>query len=159
MSLLIVGERTAAGDLGEVVERDPEVRQARMIAEAARARLVACVSGLEDGIDLAEAQQMLDAFKDARALAGNAEDRVLLHRGLLTRAEADRRAANRCPAGTRPDQRARPATRRERWPGVNPSARSVAIAAACALLGAAGAALAQRSDSRVSLVKPLLARP
>ncbi|MGH3281096.1 MAG: hypothetical protein ACRDNW_18445, partial [Trebonia sp.] len=82
-------------DFGDAVARDPEVRQARVIGEAARRRLVACVSHAEDGIDLAEAQGMLDALGNAWTIAGDAEDRVLLHRGLLTPGEADKRAAKR----------------------------------------------------------------
>lgn len=86
------------GDLGDVIEHDPEVRQARRIADAARKRLVTCMTGAQDGIDTAEAQRMLDAFRNALAHAEDAEDRVLMHRGLLTSVEAGRRAARRRPA-------------------------------------------------------------
>lgn len=85
-------------DLGDVIEHDPEVRQARRIADAARKRLVTCMTGAQDGIDTAEAQRMLDAFRNASAHAEDAEDRVLMHRGLLTSVEAGRRAARRRPA-------------------------------------------------------------
>lgn len=64
----------------------------------ARKRLVTCMTGAQDGIDTAEAQRMLDAFRDASAHAEDAEDRVLMHRGLLTSVEATRRAARRRPA-------------------------------------------------------------
>ncbi len=80
------------------VRRDPEVRQARRIADAARSRLVGCVAGPEEVVDLAETQRVLDKLKEAQALAEDAEDRVLVHRGLLTPAEAERRAAARRPA-------------------------------------------------------------
>ena len=80
------------------VLRDPEVRQARKIADAARSRLVGCVAGSQEVVDLAETQRMLDKLKEAQALAEDAEDRVLAHRGLLTPAEAERRAAARRPA-------------------------------------------------------------
>ena len=92
---------TLANDLGDAIARDPEVRQARTIAEAARSRLAASVSHPEKGVDLLEAQQMLDALRNAQALAADAEDRVLVHRGLLTSAAADRRAALRRPCAIR----------------------------------------------------------
>jgi len=82
-------------DLGDAIAHDPEVRQARRIADAARTRLLACMTGSQDVIDPAEAQRMLDAFRNAQAHAEEAEDRVLVHRGLLTSAEAGRRAALR----------------------------------------------------------------
>jgi hypothetical protein len=85
------------GDLGDAIEHDPEVRQARRIADAARKRLVACMTGSQEVIDPAEAQRMLDAFKSAVVHAEDAEDRVLLHRGLLTSVEAGQRAARRRP--------------------------------------------------------------
>jgi hypothetical protein len=81
------------------VRRDPEVRQARRIADAARSRLIGCVAGPEEVVDLAETQRVLDKLKEAQALAEDAEDGVLVHRGLLTPAEAERRAAARRPAG------------------------------------------------------------
>ena len=42
---------------------------------------------------------MLDKLKEAQSLAEDAEDRVLVHRGLLTPAEAEQRAAARRTAG------------------------------------------------------------
>ena len=84
----------------DAVRRDPEVRQARKIADAARSRLVGCVAGPQDIVDLAETQRMLDKLKEAQALAEDAEDGVLVHRGLLTPAEAERRAAARRPGGS-----------------------------------------------------------
>jgi hypothetical protein len=96
------------GDLGDAIEHDPEVRQARSIADAARKRLVACMSGAQEAIDPAEAQHMLDAFRSAVVHAEDAEDRVLLHRGLLTSVEAARRAARRRPVSAGADEPARP---------------------------------------------------
>jgi hypothetical protein len=81
------------------VGRDPEVRQARRIADAARSRLVGCIAGPQEVVDLAETQRVLDKLKEAQALAEDAEDRVLVHQGLLTPAEAERRAAARRPTG------------------------------------------------------------
>jgi hypothetical protein len=95
------------GDLGDAIEHDPEVRQARSIADAARKRLVACMTGAQDVIDPAEAQHMLDAFRSAVVHAEDAEDRVLLHRGLLTSVEAGRRAAGRRPVSAGADEPAR----------------------------------------------------
>jgi hypothetical protein len=83
----------------DAVRRDPEVWQARKIADAARSRLIDCVAGPEEAVDLAEAQRMLDKLKEAQALTEDAEDGVLVHRGLLTPAEAERRAAARRQAG------------------------------------------------------------
>ena len=129
-------------DLGDAIERDPEVRQARRIADAARKRLVVCMTGSQDVIDPAEAQRMLDAFRNAVAHAEDAEDRVLLHRGLLTSVEAGRRAAGRRPVSTRPDEPARTGrdVRRIRRGGV---ARAVAWALALVAGGAVGVALAR----------------
>ena len=83
----------------DAVGGDPEVRQARKIADAARSRLVGCLAGPQEVVDLEETQRMLDKLRAAQALAEDAEDRVLVHRGLLTPAEAERRAAARRPAG------------------------------------------------------------
>jgi hypothetical protein len=94
-------------DLGDAIEHDPEVRQARRIADAARKRLVVCMTGSQDAIDPTEAQRMLDAFRGAVAHAEDAEDRVLLHRGLLTSVEAGRRAAHRRPVSAKADEQAR----------------------------------------------------
>jgi hypothetical protein len=139
-------------DLGDAIERDPEVRQARRIADAARKRLVVCMTGSQDVIDPAEAQRMLDAFRNAVAHAEDAEDRVLLHRGLLTSVEAGRRAAGRRPVSTRSDEPARTGrgVRRVRRGGV---ARAVAWALAFVAAGTVGVALARWLG-----VRPPLAR-
>lgn len=137
--MLTAGDALISG-LGEAIERDPEVRQARMIAGAARTRLLACVSGPEDDIDLAEAQGMLDALRYAWALAGDAEDRVLLDRGLLTPADANRRAAGRRPARDAEPDRTGPG----RPEGLRTAVRVVAGALALAVPGVAVAVLARR---------------
>lgn len=103
------------GDLEEAAGRDPQVQQARKIAGAARSRLLACLAG--DDVDLGEAQRMMDALRKATILAEDAEDQVRVDVGLLTRGEADRRAAVRragladraLPPGTLPLGRARTA--------------------------------------------------
>jgi hypothetical protein len=135
------------GDLGDAIEHDPEVRQARRIADAARKRLVACMTGSQDAIDPTEAQRMLDAFRGAVAHAEDAEDRVLLHRGLLTSVEAGRRAAGRRPVSARADEPARTGRgeRRARRGGVG---RAVACALALVAAGTAGVALARRLGVR-----------
>jgi len=89
-------EMGGIGGADDPLQSDPEVRQARSTAQAARSRLTACVVGPQG--DLAEAQRMLDALRRAEALAADAEDRVLVRNGLLTSADADRRAAARNPA-------------------------------------------------------------
>jgi hypothetical protein len=82
------------GEDEEAVRHDPEVQQAWKIAEVARARLLECVD-VGDGETLAEAQRMLDVLRKATVLAADAEDRARVHVGLLTQAEADRRATER----------------------------------------------------------------
>lgn len=94
---------------------------------------------------------MLDAFRCAMAHAEDAEDRVLLHRGLLTSVEAGRRAARRRPvsggpAGTKPDGptragRTTDGVRSGRRGGV--VARVVACALALVAAGSVGMALAR----------------
>jgi hypothetical protein len=144
------------GDLGDVIEHDPEVRQARRIADAARKRLVTCMTGAQEGIDTAEAQRMLDAFRNALAHAEDAEDRVLMHCGLLTSVEAGRRAARRRPVkaeGPRrpgPDNRAVRSVRRVRRGLV---ARAVIWGLALVTAGIIGVALARGLG-----VRPPLAR-
>ena len=134
-SVLRMGDALIS-DVGDVIARDPEVRQARMIADIAKTRLVECVSGPEDVIDLARARRVLDALGTARLHAADAEDRVLVHHGLLTSAEADRRAESRRPARS---ERKRPLARQER---VAPRVSRVALGALAAVtLAAAGAAL------------------
>lgn len=142
--MLRVGD-ALIGDLGDAIERDPEVRQARTIADVARTRLVACMNGSQDVIDLAEAQRMLNAFRDAVAHAEAAEDRVLVHRGLLTYAEAGKRAARRRPVTARAGKPARPAPgaageRRARWKGAG---HVITGALAIAAAGIVGVALAR----------------
>jgi hypothetical protein len=145
-------------DLGDAIARDPEVRQAQTIAEVARTRLVACVSSPGDGMDLTEAQQMLDALQSARVLAGDAEDRVLLHRGLLTSAEADKRAVGRRLSSTQGEAPARGSAPARavaaRRPGGGVSAaRVIAGAVVLLVLGVVGATLAQRFGVRLPLTR------
>ena len=143
------------------VLRDPEVRQARKIADAARSRLVGCVAGPQEAVDLAETQRMLDKLRQAQTLAEDAEDRVLVHRGLLTPAEAERRAAARRPVGAAGSAQrsaqepagvavsARSRGLAGRLPPVSPAARRLAAnvilhALIPAAAGFAGAAIGRR---------------
>jgi hypothetical protein len=152
--VLRVGD-ALGGDLGDAIEHDPEVRQARTIADVARTRLVACMTGSQDLIDPGEAQRMLDAFRNALAHAEEAEDQVLVHRGLLTSAEAGQRAARRRPVTGRPvtgrpvtGRAGRPARPGQEagggWRGGRPGVRRV-IAGALTLVaaGLVGVALAR----------------
>jgi hypothetical protein len=143
----------------DAVLRDPEVRQARKIADAARSRLLGCVAGSQE-VDLAQAQRMLDVLREAHALAEDAEDLVLAHQGLLTPAEAERRAAARRPAGAAGPARgaqepagvavpARSGGAAVRLPSVPPAARRLAgsvllYALIPAAAGFAGARIASR---------------
>ena len=145
----------------DAVRRDPEVRQARKIADAARSRLLACVAGPQEVIDLVQTQRMLDKLKEAQALAEDAEDRVLVHRGLLTPAEAEQRAAARRTAGAAGSAQrsaqepagvavsARSRVLAGRLPAVSPATRRLAAsvilhALVPAAAGFAGAAIGRR---------------
>src|ERR1700733_16093588 len=92
---VLLAEKDLVGGPEDVVRQDPEVRQARKIADAARSRLLACIAGPEEVVDMVQAQRIFDMLWEAQALVDDAEDRVLVHRGLLTPAEAERRAAVR----------------------------------------------------------------
>jgi hypothetical protein len=94
---VLTADSALLSDLEDVIANDPEVRQARNTVEAARVRLVASMSSMED-MDLMEAQAMFDALNEALVYAADAEDRVLQHYALLTAAEARKRAATRRPA-------------------------------------------------------------
>jgi hypothetical protein len=155
---VLLAENDLSRPPDDAVRRDPEVRQARKIADAARSRLLACVAGPEEVVDLVQTQRMLDKLKEAQALAEDAEDRVLVHRGLLTPAEAEQRAAARRPAGAgRRDVQepagvavsTRPAGIAGRLPTVSPATRRLAgsvllHALIPAAAGFAGAAIARR---------------
>lgn len=94
---------------------------------------------------------MLDALRDARALAADAEDRVLLHRGLLTPAAADSRAAERRLGITRSDGLEHPGlpAAAPRFGGRLNVARLVAVVLALVLAGAVGVAVARRCAVRL----------
>jgi hypothetical protein len=142
-------------DLGDAIEHDPEVRQARRIADAARKRLVVCMTGSQDAIDPREAQRMLDAFRSAVAHAEDAEDRVLLHRGLLTSVEAGRRAARRRPVSDGADEPARTGrgARDARRTGRGRFARAVGWALALVAAGSVGVAVARWLGFRPPLAR------
>jgi hypothetical protein len=132
------------GDQEEAVRHDPEVQQAWKIAEVARARLLECVD-VGDAETLAEAQRMLDALRKATVLAADAEDRARVHVGLLSQAEADRRATAR---HTSPDGRTtRPDTTPHRRPGPSLAlgGKHPALAALLAAVAAAAAWLTART--------------
>jgi hypothetical protein len=135
------------GDQEEAVRRDPEVQQAWKIAEVARARLLECVDA-GDTETLAEAQQMLDALRKATVLAADAEDRARVHLGLLTQAEADRRATARhtSPGEGTSDPETMP--RRLRGASLAVVREHPAIAAVVSLAAAAAAWLATRTVAR-----------
>jgi hypothetical protein len=135
------------GEQEEAVRRDPEVQQAWKIAEVARARLLECVD-VGDAETLAEAQRMLDALRKATDLAADAEDRARVHVGLLSQAEADRRATER---HTPPDERPAhpgPKSRRSFGPGLALVPEHPALAALLSLVAAAAAWLAARTLAR-----------
>jgi len=135
------------GEQEEAVRRDPEVQQAWKIAEVARARLLESVD-VGDAEALAEAQRMLDALRKATDLAADAEDRARVHVGLLSPAEADRRATER---HTPPDERpARPGpkSRRSIGPGLTLVLEHPALAALLSLVVAAAGWLVARTLAR-----------
>jgi len=134
------------GEQEEAVRRDPEVQQAWKIAEVARARLLESVD-VGDAEALAEAQRMLDALRKATDLAADAEDRARVHVGLLSQAEADRRATER---HTPPDEPPAYLTksRRSSGPGLALVLEHPALAALLSLVAAAAAWLAARTLAR-----------
>jgi hypothetical protein len=95
---VLLAEKDLIGGPDDLVRQDAEVRQARKIADAARSRLLTCIAGPEDVVDMVQTQRFFDMLWEAQELVEDAEDRVLVHRGLLTPAEAERRAAGRRPA-------------------------------------------------------------
>lgn len=151
MLTVLTGESALIGDLGAAIDHDPEVRQARRIADAARTRLVACMTGSSDGIDPAEAQRMLDAFRNALAHAEEAEDQVLVHRGLLTSVEAARRAARRRPVISRVGRVESAGRARNVQRGI--VAHAIAGAFALATAGVVGVAVARRAGLRPPLTR------
>jgi len=135
------------GEQEEAVRRDPEVQQAWKIAEVARARLLESVD-VGDAEALAEAQRMLDALRKATDLAADAEDRARVHVGLLSQAEADRRATERhMPPDERP---AHPGTksRGSFGPGPELVLEHPALAVLLSLVAAAAVWLAARTLAR-----------
>ena len=104
---------------------------------------------------------MLDAFKGAVAHAEDAEDRVLMHRGLLTSVEAGRRAAHRRSAAGRPPvsgpEAGRPgAGRQAAAPPLRPPGRArrvVGWAVALVAAGSVGMALARWLGVRPPLTR------
>jgi hypothetical protein len=132
---VLLAEKDLVGGPEDVVRQDPEVRQARKIADAARSRLLACIAGPEEVVDMVQTQRIFDMLWEAQSLVEDAEDRVLVHWGLLTPAEAERRAAVRRPAV--PSASALPALQRAQDPtGVAGPARTAGIVAHCADAGA-----------------------
>lgn len=135
------------GEQEEAVRRDPEVQQAWKIAEVARARLLESVD-VGDPEALTEAQRMLDALRKATNLAADAEDRARVHVGLLSQAEADRRATERhTPTEERPAH-PDPKSRRSFGPGLALVQEHPALAALLSLVAAAAAWLVARTLAR-----------
>ena len=131
---MLLAEKDLVGGPDDVVHQDPEVRQARKIADAARSRLLTCIAGAEEVVDMVQTQRIFDMLWEAQALVEDAEDRVLVHRGLLIPAEAERRAAARRPAA--PSVSALSALQRAQDPaGVAGPARAGGIVAHCAEAG------------------------
>lgn len=131
---MLLAEKDLVGRQDDMVQQDPEVRQARKIADAARFRLLTFVAGAGEAVDLTETRRIFELLGEAQALVEDAEDRVLVHQGLLTPAEGERRAAARRPA--RPGLLALPAPKRAQdTAGVAGPARAAGIAARCAEAG------------------------
>ncbi|MGD0702059.1 MAG: hypothetical protein ABSA02_19510 [Trebonia sp.] len=151
---MLLAEKDLVGAQDDVVQQDPEVRQARKIADAARSRLLTCVAGAEAAVDLSETQRIFELLGEAQALVEDAEDRVLVHRGLLTPAEAGRRAAARRPAP--PGASAPPAPERAQdTAGVAGPAHAAGLVARCA---EAGTRALKFSPGRVPALPPAARR-
>jgi hypothetical protein len=143
----LLAEDVVMGEQEEAVRRDPEVQQAWKIAEVARARLLENVD-VGDAEALAEAQRMLDALRKATNLAADAEDRARVHVGLLSQAEADRRATER---HTLPNERPAypdPKSRRSFSHGLPLVLEHPALAALVSLVAVAAAWLVARTLAR-----------
>jgi hypothetical protein len=144
----LLAEDVVMGEQEEAVRRDPEVQQAWKIAEVARARLLESVD-VGDAEALAEAQRMLDALRKATNLAADAEDRARVHVGLLSQAEADRRATERhTPPNERPAHPG-PKSRRSFGPGLALVLEHPALAALLSVVAAAAAWLVARTLARL----------
>ena len=94
-------------------------------------------------------QRIFDMLWEAQALVEDAEDRVLVHRGLLTPAEAERRAAARRPVAPNASALLGPQFKLGRVPTPPRAARRVAASVLVhalipAAAGFAGAAIAKR---------------
>jgi hypothetical protein len=151
---VLLAEKDLVGDPHDVVREDPEVRQARKIADAARSRLLTCIAGPEEVVDMVQTRRIFDMLGEAQALVEDAEDRVLVHRGLLTPAEAEQRTAPRRPAA--PSASALSALQRAQDPaGVAGSARAAGIVAHCA---EAGTRARQFKPGRVPTLPPAARR-
>jgi hypothetical protein len=143
----LLAEDVVMGEQEEAVRRDPEVQQAWKIAEVARARLLENVD-VGDAEALAEAQRMLDALRKATNLAADAEDRARVHVGLLSQAEADRRATERhTPPNERPAYPG-PKSRRSFSHGLPLVLEHPALAALVSLVAVAAAWLVARTLAR-----------
>jgi hypothetical protein len=131
---VLLAEKDLIGGPDDLVRQDPEVRQARKIVDAARSRLLTCIAGPEDVVDMVQTQRFFDMLWEAQELVEDAEDRVLVHRGLLTPAEAERRAVDRRPAA--PNLSALLALQRAQDPaGPAGLPRTAGIVARCAQAG------------------------
>jgi hypothetical protein len=109
--------------------------------------LLECVD-VGDAETLAEAQRMLDALRKATVLAADAEDRARVHLGLLTQAQADRRATERHTPPTEHPAHPDPKSRRSFGPGPALVREHPALAALLSLVAAAAAWLAARTLAR-----------
>ena len=136
------------GEQEEAVRRDPEVQQAWKIAEVARSRLLQSVD-VGDAEALAEAQRMLDALRKATNLAADAEDRARVHVGLLSQAEADRRATERHTPPNELPASPGPKSRRSFGPGLTLVLEHPALAALLSVVAAAAAWLVARTLARL----------
>jgi hypothetical protein len=143
----LLAEDVVMGEQEEAVRRDPEVQQAWKIAEVARARLLESVD-VGDAEALAEAQRMLDALRKATDLAADAEDRARVHVGLLSQAEADRRATERHTPPTERPAHPDPKSRRSFGQGLALVREHPALAALLSLVAAAAAWLVARTLAR-----------
>ena len=151
---VLLAEKDLVDGPDDVVCQDPEVRQARKIADAARSRLLTCVAGPEEAVDLLQAQRIFDLLWEAQSLVEDTEDRVLVHRGLLTPAEADRRAAARRPAAP-PASAPSALQRAQETAGVAGPAHPEGIVARCA---DAGTRMLQYKPGRMPVPPPAARR-
>jgi hypothetical protein len=150
---VVVANEGGSSDLGDAAQSDPEVRVTQVLAVAARTRLADFVTAAPGILDVEEARRRLDEVRSAQVFAEDAQDRFYVHKGLLTQAEAERRADGRRAGRPHGKQPPPYLLRRDLDPAepqasLGEVARAVATVLIPAAAGVVGGALARRFRPR-----------